>query len=168
MQEEFSRIIPLSDVGTAEIAKDYTASPEELEALVKRFNLVSMDFFKLHVVLAYEREGEYSLIGDFSAAVTDKSVVSLEPVSYEVNDSFKTVFSRYAEETDDSFDAESPDTELLKGNEIDVGKIAAEYLALSLKPFPYNEGEVFDYQEDGTAENNSPFAVLQKLKDTPK
>ena len=166
MQEEFSRIIPLSDVGTSEITEEYTASADELETLAKRFHVVSIGFFKLQATVAYIRDGEYSLNGKISASVTDKSVISLEPVSYEVSDSFKTIFSKYTEETDDNFDIDSPDTEILESDEIDAGKIAAEYLALSLDPFPHKEGEVFEYKGQNSAESNNPFAELQKLKDS--
>ena len=164
MQEEFSRTIPLSDIGRAEITKEYAATPEELKALAKRFDIVGIDSFNLSVKLSFEREGEYTLSGHFTAEIRDKSVITLTPVSYEVSDSFNTVFSRYAEETEESFDIDSPDTELLEGNEIDVGRIAAEYLALSLDSFPHNDGEVFAYNKDNAEKDIGPFAALQKLK----
>ncbi len=163
MQEEFSRIISLTDIGRAQTDKNYTASAAELSALAKRFNILSIDFFNLSVTVTFINEGEYKVLGKFTAGIKDKSTISLEPVCYEVSDSFETVFSRHVKEDDESFDIEAPDTELLIGNEIDVGKIAAEYLALSLDPFPHNEGETFIYK-NSESENDSPFSSLQQLK----
>ncbi len=58
-------------------------------------------------------------------------------------------------------DAEDP-PELIEGDEIDVGALVIEQLALEIDPFPRKPGAVFD---PGPEESPpSPFAVLKDFK----
>jgi uncharacterized metal-binding protein YceD (DUF177 family) len=57
--------------------------------------------------------------------------------------------------------ADPPD--VLAGDAVDVAAYVVEHLALEIDPFPRKPGVSFDYAPP--ADETSPFAALQKLKD---
>jgi uncharacterized metal-binding protein YceD (DUF177 family) len=60
-------------------------------------------------------------------------------------------------------DLEAPDPpDVLEGDAIDLAAYVVEHLALEIDPFPRKPGAQFDYAPP--AEEESPFAVLKKLK----
>jgi uncharacterized metal-binding protein YceD (DUF177 family) len=61
-------------------------------------------------------------------------------------------------------DPEGPDPpDVLAGEVIDLAAIVAEHLALEIDPFPRKPDAAFEFS--APPEEESPFAVLQKLKD---
>lgn len=61
-------------------------------------------------------------------------------------------------------DPAAPDPpDVLASEAIDLAAYVVEHLALEIDPFPRKPGAEFHY--DAPAEETSPFAVLQKLKD---
>jgi hypothetical protein len=61
-------------------------------------------------------------------------------------------------------DPEAPDPpDVLEGDTIDLAAYLIEHLALAIDPFPRKPGAVFDYAP--TTREESPFAVLKRLKD---
>jgi uncharacterized metal-binding protein YceD (DUF177 family) len=60
-------------------------------------------------------------------------------------------------------DLEAPDPpDVLEGDAIDLAAYVVEHLALEIDPFPRKPGAEFDYSPP--TEEESPFAVLKKLK----
>jgi hypothetical protein len=69
-----------------------------------------------------------------------------------------------AEGADGEVDPDAPDPpDVLAGDALDLAAYVVEHLALEIDPFPRKPGAEFDYQPPATEE--SPFAVLQRLKD---
>jgi hypothetical protein len=65
---------------------------------------------------------------------------------------------------DGEVDPDAPDPpDVLAGDALDLAAYVVEHLALEIDPFPRKPGAEFDYQPPTTEE--SPFAVLQRLKD---
>lgn len=61
-------------------------------------------------------------------------------------------------------DPDAPDPpDVIEGDAIDLAAYVVEHLALEIDPFPKKPGAEFQY--DAPAQETSPFAVLQKLKD---
>lgn len=61
-------------------------------------------------------------------------------------------------------DPEAPDPpDVLAGEDIDLAAYVVEHLALEIDPFPRKPGVAFEFTPP--AEEESPFAVLKKLKD---
>lgn len=163
MQAEFSRLISLDKIGTSEINETFEATPDELKALAKRFSVIEIEYFRLSVKVSFAKDGEYKVVGNFSSKITDESVISLKPISYTTTDSFTTVFSNKIIKNGEEFDINTEDIEMFSGDKIDVGSVAAEYLALSLDPFPHAENETFEYKEKQEQQDN-PFSCLKNLK----
>jgi uncharacterized metal-binding protein YceD (DUF177 family) len=63
------------------------------------------------------------------------------------------------------YDPEAPDPpDVASGDAVDLAGYVVEHLALEIDPFPRKPGVEFAYAEQDREE--SPFAVLRKLKDT--
>lgn len=67
-------------------------------------------------------------------------------------------------EVEIELDTEAPDPpEILDGDVIDVAAYVVEHLAVEIDPFPRRPGETFEYSPP--QDDDSPFAVLKRLKD---
>lgn len=67
-------------------------------------------------------------------------------------------------EVEIELDPEAPDPpEILEGDVIDVAAYVVEHLAVEIDPFPRQPGETFEYTSP--QDDDSPFAVLKRLKD---
>ncbi len=173
---EFSRRVPLEDISDAEVLLDIEADPVERKALSARFDLLAMENFSARVGLrrSAARDGSGKIIRvtlAINATVTQSCVVTLEPVTARIEDSDIVVEFRPAETPDFTPEVDiAPETddppEILMGNEIDVGELAAEHLALALDPYPRAEGaeasataEISDGA--GLVDEDRPFAALK-------
>jgi uncharacterized metal-binding protein YceD (DUF177 family) len=150
------------------------ATPEERAALARDLDLVSIDRFtaELHVSGTPSR---VRVTGRVEAALVQTCVVTLEPfeseLSEEVDASFRTPEpgeTEFDPGPEHEVDLDAP--EELLSDRIDLGAIAAEFLALGLDPYPKKPGVEFQAEtgegETGPAdkEAGSPFAALAKLR----
>lgn len=109
--------------------------------------------------------------GRFKAVVEQICSVSLEPFEQPVEgeievravpaDSPNAEQAQGGEMELDPDAADPPD--VLTGDAVDVAAYVVEHLALEIDPFPRKPGAEFEYTPP--AEEESPFAVLKKLKD---
>jgi hypothetical protein len=110
-------------------------------------------------------------------------VLTLDPVSQQLDDTFRVVFKRDLADTFDpasgeavlSAQADAP--EPLEGNVLDVGEIVAEQLSLAADPYPRRPGanleDVLSRDRRGgrkgaPEQRRHPFAGLAALKDKPR
>ncbi len=179
---EFSRIVAVDRMEAVETL-DIVADGAERAALARRFGLDSLDALTASVTLTKFGDGRrLRLSANFSADVVQSCVVTLEPVSSRIEDSFVLV---YDEDAGGAAGAEivvllkgqnSP--EPLPGNVIDVGEAVAEHLALALDPYPRAPGgklpalglapggaDAGKEGDDTAGEfSESPFKELAKLR----
>jgi uncharacterized metal-binding protein YceD (DUF177 family) len=109
--------------------------------------------------------------GRFEAVVEQLCSVSLDPFEQPLAGQIevKLVPAGSPNATSDEaaeaeLDPESPDPpDLIEADSIDLAAYVVEHLALEIDPFPRRPGVEFQYE--APAEETSPFAVLQKLKD---
>jgi uncharacterized metal-binding protein YceD (DUF177 family) len=118
--------------------------------------------------------------GEVTASVIQTCVVSLEPIEAEVHE---TVDLRFAPDADVAaaeaawkLALEDPATDLehleeppdpIVDGELDLGVIAAEFLALGLDPYPKKPDAKLEYDAGDSRDEGdtvSPFAALQRLK----
>lgn len=168
MQPEFSHIIKLSEIGDKEIVYEISANEEERIALAQRLNIKEVKSFTATVSLHKSGEFLVKANGSFEAKIIQTSVISLEDFTSDIKESFSTTFSNQTSEKEAvEIDIDEEDTEIIHNNQIDIGELATEYLALAVPTFPKKEGEVFSYtskeQEFENKEKNA-FSVLEKLK----
>jgi hypothetical protein len=114
------------------------------------------------------------VVGHVSATVGQNCVVTLEPLTNEIEEDIDVVFAppqpleAEADEDDDSeeesrkpkrsWDGPEP----LRGGAVDLGALATEFLILGVDPYPRKPGAVFQPPQDVTPDPG-PFAVLAKL-----
>ncbi|BAQ45118.1 MULTISPECIES: YceD family protein [Methylobacterium] len=136
------------------------AGEEERAALARDFGLPGI----ARLVATFRLSGSLhrlQVTGTVESALTQTCVVTLEPfdttVSEEVDVDFadQDAFAGTAAE-----DAEIPDP--IVNGRIDLGSLAAEFLALGLDPYPRKPGVAFEAPADAGEE--TPFAALQTLK----
>jgi len=174
---EFSRVLQLDRLNLGPVTETLHADEAECAALAERFGLPAIA--RLSGTLAVTRPAQGPAVrvaGEVAAEVTQTCVVSLEPFSQAVHESFvqRYTFEAVAEppEVFSDPDAEEP-PEPITGDTLDIGEILAEQLALALDPYPHAPGVRFPGASFGAADDDdepddaapaSPFAVLKDLK----
>ena len=123
------------------------------------------------------RQGEDGLhvIGRVSATVGQNCVVTLEPLSNEIDETVDLMFSpsspEFEPEPDDDDESgkrsgrskrnlDGP--EPLFGDTVDLGALATEFLILGINPYPRKPDAKFEPPQDGKPDPG-PFAVLAGL-----
>ena len=182
---EFSRPIGLEKIKTNGMEVEISATPQECEALARRFGLIAVKGVEARLDLCrHERAGgpEYTVTGDFSADVVQACAITLEPIEssvasrlavrYMSPQAFEEVEERY--DHDIPLDLEEEDIEVLPEGVLDLGELVAQYIAISLPPYPRKEGldlSAFGIKAEddqglqSSKEEASPFSILKKIYD---
>jgi hypothetical protein len=127
----------------------------DLPRLQARFDVKRRDAGGLHVT------------GVVSATVGQNCVVTLEPLTNEVEEAVDLVFvpeepSAPEEAETEPRDVKWGDPELLIGGIADLGALATEFLILGLDPYPRKPDAIFEPPQS-LVEEEGPFAALAKL-----
>lgn len=106
--------------------------------------------------------------GRVSATVGQRCVVTLEPLTNEVEEEIDLPFVPFSAAEKDSKEAgavaeSGSEVEPMIDGRIDLGALATEFLVLGLDPYPRKPGVVFQPPQDA-APDEGPFAVLGALK----
>ena len=175
-EPEFSRLVPIENLGEREIIEKIAANPEERAALARRFGLVAIEHLSASLRLG-RREGPalIPVAGRFTAEGTQACVVTLEPIKMRLEETFTLLFSlapTSAAKDEIVIDPNTEDPpEPVGPRGIDIGETVAQQLALALDPYPRVPGaELGDIPAGGTeAERASegPFSALKALKHRP-
>ncbi len=137
---------------------------EERAALAKDFGLPCIRALSADFKLANSAKGVH-VTGVVKASITQVCVVTLDSFDSDMEEEVEVDFAEPSgmppEPPTDINEYEPPD-EIVNG-QIDLGALAAEFLALGLDPYPRKPGVDFDYRDPGDVKDN-PFAALSKLK----
>jgi len=152
------------------LSRERPATAEEKIAIATALDILGVEHFTASYDLKSLAGGGYRLIGTISAGVSQACVVTLDPVSQVIEESFDSEFWRSLEAGDGGEEKgilNGPTLERLEGDDIPVGRIVFETLSSALDPYPRKAGAAFDWQDEREANtgNAGPFAVLSKLKD---
>lgn len=147
-------------------------SAEERAAIAAQLGLGSIDALevKLHAV---KFRGGMRVTGRLTAAVTQPSVVTLEPLRQEIAEPIDRIFlpggeKQYAGPANAEIfvDLEGDDVpDHFEGNEADLSDLIVETLALAVDLYPREPNASLEdagYKPD--LDETSPFAALQALK----
>jgi hypothetical protein len=119
-------------------------------------------------VTPYGRDG-LRVVGEVSATVGQICGVTLEPIENEIDEPVDLVFlpaTAVAHAAQDEIEIPVEDEpEALRGDSVDLGAIATEYLVLGIDPYPRKPGVVFEAPPEGD-DSAHPFAALAQLKGT--
>jgi uncharacterized metal-binding protein YceD (DUF177 family) len=183
INSEIERIIDLDRLARAGTALEIVASDGECRALTKRFGFLGLQGFTARVTVDLQLGDQVVVEGRLRGKIVQACVLSLEPVTQELDDAFRIVFKKdLAEERDpDSgeavFNAQVDAPEPLTGNMLDVGEIVAEQLSLAAEPYPRRAGVKLEdilpkprggHRLDAPRQQRHPFAGLAALRDKPR
>lgn len=167
------------------------AEPDELEALAREDGLVAVGALAAEFKVA--RQGkEIRVTGEVRARVTQECVVTLEPFDSEVVEPVDVRFAfapapvapepkpgermsrrRAAQAGERRATPPAPDfpeheqddpPDPIVDGKIDLGALAAEFMALGLDPYPRKPGAEFQEMQTDESAGESPFARLARLK----
>jgi uncharacterized metal-binding protein YceD (DUF177 family) len=158
---EFSRLVPLSRLGSEPFRQEIAASESERQGLAKRFGLVSLDRLSATAELQRERGGTILLTATFIAEFAQECVVTLDPVAGTVETGFSLRYGPPEAEPEVDGD-DDPAFEPLTGEAIDIGEAVAQEFSLSLPEFPRDPDALVETDDPDKAADG-PFAALARL-----
>lgn len=170
---ELSRLFHLAeftDVPEHEIT--ITASEAECDALAARYSLLSLDALSAQLTIRQEIGGEIIVEGRLHAELVQACVVTLEPVRDTLEATFDQRYTVHSVDIEDDLeigpdDMEPPEPVI--GDSIDLGELVAQYLFLSINPYPRApEAEAQSAEIASKTEDEGPFAALAQLRDRDK
>jgi uncharacterized metal-binding protein YceD (DUF177 family) len=186
-KSEIERMVDLDRMGTGSAALDITASDGERAALAKRFGFIGLPAFSARVTVDRRPGGQVIVEGRLRGTIVQACILTLDPVTQHLDDTFRIVFKRdLAEEQDPEsgetvLSAQADAPEPLSGNMLDVGEIVAEQLSLAADPYPRRPGakleDVLPRPRKGVKgggdagkpdHRRHPFAGLAVLRDKPR
>jgi uncharacterized metal-binding protein YceD (DUF177 family) len=166
MTPEFSRLLPVGQIGLGEISRSIEATPEECARVAERLGLPSLIAFSASFRITRQAGGdEYLAQGRLHARAIRNCVVSLEDFTEPTDLAFTIRFVTEEASEDEALEApydyeEGPDEVLYENDTLDLGEAAVQEYALSLNPYPRKPGASMpELGQDGA----HPFDVLRNL-----
>lgn len=130
------------------------ADAAQRAALAAAHGLLAVERFVAPLEVVAWKKGGVRVTGRVEADIVQQCVVTLEPVAARVDEAVAATFlpegSRlavpsYSAEGEILLDAEGDDgPELFSGDTIDVGRLAEEFFALGVDPYPRKAGAALD------------------------
>ncbi len=172
----FGKPLRLAEVPPSGRSLHLQATEPEREAIAKRLNIVSVEALSADLTVKPMAGDNYRIDGRITGAVTRNCVVTLVPVGEAIDEEIGLVLRPPLPQERDARHGRQPhepmdlpvegeeDSEPYFGNEVDLGSLLVEYVALGLNPYPRAEGVEFTQHIEDDAGADSPFAVLEELK----
>ncbi len=168
----FSRRVRVDALPAEGLSQTIEASPDERAALAALNRLPAVASLAAAFAVQRSGRGGVRVTGEVHAEVTQLCVVSLEPFAATVDEPVDVRFApvkdarppRREGDNDEMVEigGEDPPDPIVDGK-IDLGALAAEFLALGLDPYPRKPGVAFDPPEPQGG-RDSPFAALAEPK----
>jgi uncharacterized protein DUF177 involved in 23S rRNA accumulation len=160
-------------VAVAEIAESgehmtLVADAETRAGIARIAGLRDLPRLEASFDLLFQNGGGLRLTGRVSATVGQSCVVTLEPLTNEVEEEIDLLYAprTAAAASDDELPGEAEpkwdEPEPLIGGMVDLGALATEFLLLGIDPYPRKPGAVFEPPRDNRPEAG-PFAGLAGL-----
>jgi len=173
MQEPFSRPLEVNALPQDGETVTIEANAKERAALAAFLKLPSIEALTATLMVKPTAGGGARATGAVHGDVTQTCVVTLEPFPATVEEEVDVRFAPLAdaarrpnEETVSMGEEDEPDP--IVDGRIDLGALAAEFLALGLDPYPRKPGVEFAQPpEPEAAAEATPFAVLKGDRKTP-
>ena len=148
------------------------ATPEERENIARTLELVACTSLLARYTISPRGEGHFRLSGTLTARVEQTCVVTLEPLSNEISESYSVDFwpeSELPAPEGGLVDVhDEPDMEPMLAGRMEAGRIIFECLAGAIDLFPRKPGATFEHPSDSTgpkaSESSGPFAALSKIR----
>jgi uncharacterized metal-binding protein YceD (DUF177 family) len=182
-KSEIERVVDLERLGASGTALEIVASDSERQALARRFGFLGLPAFSARVSVDRRVGGQVVVEGRLRGTIVQACILTLEPVTQELDDPFRIVFKQDLDEERDPesgealLSAQIDAPEPLQGNLLDLGEIVAEQLSLAADPYPRRPGVKLEDvlpkpRQAGRGARNEqrrhPFADLAALRDKPR
>jgi uncharacterized metal-binding protein YceD (DUF177 family) len=165
-------LVAVEDVAEAGQSFALAADAEAREAIARMAGLRELSRLEANFDVTPQGSGGLHVVGRVSATVGQNCVVTLEPLTNDVEEHVDLRFMPQSAEIEGEGEAgasgspaesSSGHPEPLIGGVIDLGALATEFLVLGLDPYPRKPGAVFEPQREERPDE-SPFAALAGLK----
>lgn len=170
----FSLRIKTEDIPPQGLSGTLSVSGPERSAVASKLDLEEIASLDMEYELQRVGARRFRLKGHVNAAVTQRCVVTLEPLNSEIDEHFEVEL--WPEEEVEKFEfSEDEDgaavsldgPEPIVDQRIDVGQLAYEHLAAALDPYPRKPGAEFKWRDPhaDTSDDSGtkPFAELRNL-----
>jgi uncharacterized metal-binding protein YceD (DUF177 family) len=173
MTENAAHIVDLQEIrDKRKIVLDLRLTKEEAIQLAKRSDILEVKDLNAHITLSVgKRPDLFRIECELHANVVQACGVTLTPVKEEIRESFDEMVTTdptaldAPEDTDT--DPEQP-VELIENERIDLDEVIAQWLVISLNPYPRSDAPEFIHIEQKENEKgeltHTPFSILGKLK----
>lgn len=164
--------VAVADIPEDGLHRDIEANEAERQAIAAIAGLRELPRLAASFDLKHVEGGRVQVRGRVSAEAGQTCVVTLEPLTSEVDEDVDVMFSPHVEQAaarptaddeDEDAQAEDPPEPIVHG-QIDLGALAAEFLILGLDPYPRKPGAVFEPVIQPPDPADHPFAALGSLK----
>ncbi|MGF1456206.1 MAG: DUF177 domain-containing protein [Alphaproteobacteria bacterium] len=140
------------------------------QALARRLGILSVDAAMADLAVVLSRNGRVVLSGTLKATVTQSCIVTLDPVTTEIDTAIDVLVLPPGDPgpAEADLDMDGPDIDGHDGHSVDLGEILTQTLSLRLPDYPRVPGAAVP--EGGSEppeeeERVNPFAVLARLKE---
>jgi uncharacterized metal-binding protein YceD (DUF177 family) len=170
MNQAWSHPIKLRELGRGPMRVRLEPDAAQRAAVAAALDLQSLPALVAELSVGPWLDGA-EITGRFEAVVEQLCAVSLDPFEQPLSGEIAVQVvpagspnAQSDEAGEGEHDAEASDPpDVLEGETVDLAAYVVEHLALEIDPFARKPGVEFDYAPP--PEPDSPFAVLQKLKD---
>lgn len=166
MIEDFAHRLTIERIRDGERI-DLLADDAERQAIAERLDLASLDRLEAHASLALDGD-RVRATGRVAAGLTQRCVVTGEPVGAHLDEPFDIAFVPEPQAGDEEIELRPEDCDVVfhDGASIDLGSAIADTLALALDPYPRSASAEAALREAGviSEEEAGPFAALAQLK----
>ncbi len=155
-------------VGERTARHERIASAEDCERVAAALGILACEDIRAAYEIGRRGEGVYRLKGKVEARVTQACVVTLEPVTTAIAETFDVEFRRDIEPQSEGEQEilSAAEIEPVVAERIDAGRIVYETIAAALDPYPRKDGAEFDWSDPKSKDGSAhPFAALRALKD---
>lgn len=170
----FSHPVLVDEVPEQGLDVTLSADAPTREALAKADGLAALAALDADFHVARQGLARFNVTGTVRAKITQICVLTLEPFDsdlveeVDVDFAEASVAAKAAAEANDLLGAQPADRDPpdpIEDGTIDLGALAAEFLALGLDPYPHKPGAEFAAVSDPHDATERPFDVLKKLND---
>jgi uncharacterized metal-binding protein YceD (DUF177 family) len=164
--------VAVAEIPEQGLHRDIEANETERRAIAEIAGLRELPRLAASFDLTHVAGGRVHVRGRLRGEVGQTCVVTLEPLTSEIDENVDVMFSPHVEQTaarpsadDENEDALAEDPpEPIVGGKIDLGALAAEFLILGLDPYPRKPDAVFEPVIQPADPADHPFAALGSLK----
>jgi uncharacterized metal-binding protein YceD (DUF177 family) len=167
----FSHLIPVDEVPEQGLDVTLSADAPTRQALAKADGLVDLVMLDADFHVARQGLSSFNVTGTVRAKITQTCVLTLEPFDSDLVEEVDVDFAeasaaaQAATQADTLLTVDRDPPDPIEDGAIDLGALAAEFLALGLDPYPHKPGAEFAPVTDPHDVTERPFDVLKKLTD---